>query len=126
MNPSRIISAAATLAAALLVSSSFAIAAPGATKDEPVAMVKKAVAFIETEGPAAIYSAISDPQGRFVDRDLYIVVYGLDGMVLAHGANAKRIGTNQIGDKDPDGKEFVKERVDLAAKQPSICRAINS
>lgn len=68
MNLSRIISAAATLAAALLVSSSFAIAAPGATKDEAVAMVKKAVAFIETEGPAAGY------QGRFVDRDLYIVV----------------------------------------------------
>ena len=42
--------------------------APGATKDEAVAMVKKAVAFIETEGPAAGY------QGRFVDRDLYIVV----------------------------------------------------
>ena len=131
MNLSRIISAAATLAAALLASSSFAIAAPGATKDEAVAMVKKAVAFIETEGPAAAYSAISDPQGQFVDRDLYIVVYGLDGMVLAHGANAKRIGTNQIGDKDPDGKEFVKERVELAAKQPSLwqsykCRAISS
>jgi cytochrome c len=120
MNLSRIISTSATLAAALLVSSSFAIAAPGATNDEAVAMVKKAVAFIKTEGPAAGYSAISDPQGRFVDRDLYIVVYGLDGMVLAHGANAKRIGTNQIGDKDPDGKEFVKERVELAAKQPSF------
>ena len=61
------------------LSSSFALAAPGATKDEAVAMVKKAVAFIETEGPAAGYSAISDPQGRFVDRDLYIVVYGLTG-----------------------------------------------
>lgn len=35
-------------------------------------------------------------------------MYGLDGMVLAHGANKDRIGTNQIDDKDADGKEFVK------------------
>ena len=48
------------------------------------------------------------------------MVYGLDGMVLAHGANAKRIGTNQIDDKDPDGKAFVKERVELAKAQSSF------
>jgi signal transduction histidine kinase len=96
------------------------LAATGATKDEAVAMVKKAVVFIQTEGPANAYPEISDPRGRFVDRDLYIVVYGLDGMVLAHGADAKRIGTNQIGDKDPDGKAFVKERVELAATKPSF------
>jgi signal transduction histidine kinase len=40
--------------------------------------------------------------------------------VLAHGANAKRIGTNQIDDKDPDGKAFVKERVELAATHQSF------
>jgi len=66
------------------------------------------------------YPAISNPTGEFVDRDLYIVVYGLDGLVLAHGANAKRIGTNQIDDKDPDGKACVKERVELAATHPSF------
>jgi signal transduction histidine kinase len=97
-----------------------ALAATGATKDQAVAMVKKAVVFIQTEGPANAYPEISDPRGRFVDRDLYIVVYGLDGMVLAHGADAKRIGTNQIDDKDPDGKAFVKERVELAATKPSF------
>ena len=83
-------------------------------------MVKKAVAFIQTEGPANAYPAITNPSGRFVDRDLYIVVYGLDGMVLAHGANADRVGTNQIADTDPDGKAFVKERVELAATHQSF------
>ena len=58
--------------------------------------------------------------GKFVDRDLYIVVYGLDGVVLAHGANASRVGTNQIDDKDPDGKAFVKERVELAKQEPEL------
>ena len=74
-------------------------------------MVKRAVAAIAAKGPAKAYAEITNPSGPFVDRDLYIVVYGLDGMVLAHGADAKRVGTNQIADKDPDGKAFVKERV---------------
>jgi cytochrome c len=97
-----------------------AIAATGATKDEAVAMVKKAVAAIKSEGPDKAYAEISDPKGPFVDRDLYIVVYGLDGMVLAHGADKKRIGTNQINDKDADGKEFVKERIELARTHDSF------
>lgn len=97
-----------------------AMAASGATKDEAVAMVKKAIAYIKAEGPDKAYKEISDPSGQFVDRDLYIVVYQLDGLVLAHGANAKRIGTNQLADKDPDGKEFVKERMELAATHESF------
>jgi signal transduction histidine kinase len=110
----------AALVAALSILGWSSLAATGATKDEAVAMVEKAVAAIKAEGPDKAYAEISDPAGKFVDRDLYIVVYGLDGMVLAHGANAKRIGTNQIADKDPDGKEFVKERVELAATHPSF------
>ena len=68
----------------------------------------------------AIAKAWKKDRLPFVDRDLYIVVYGLDGMALAHGANAKRIGTNQIADKDPDGKAFVKER---AWSSPRCIRA---
>ena len=112
--------AVAVLIAALAVFGGPASAATGATKDEAVAMVKQAVAEIKTAGPGKAYPEISNPSDPFVDRDLYIVVYGLDGMVLAHGANAKRIGTNQIADKDPDGKAFVKERVELAATHPSF------
>jgi signal transduction histidine kinase len=112
--------AAALLVAALSAWAGFAGAATGATKDEAVAMVKKAVAYIKAEGPDKAYPEISNPSGQFVDRDLYIVVYGLDGVVFAHGADAKRIGTNQLGDKDLDGKEFVNERVELAATHQSF------
>ena len=109
-------------AAAFITAISIGCAALAATasKDEAVAMVKKAVSAIKAEGPGKAYPEISNPSGKFVEGDLYIVVYGLDGMVLAHGADAKRIGTNQLGDKDPDGKAFVKERVQLAATHPSF------
>jgi cytochrome c len=110
------IAAASVLAA--IAGTSFA--AEPATKDEAMAMVKKAVAFIKEQGPDKAYAEISNKSGRFTDRDLYIVVYGLDGKVFAHGANEKLIGTDQSGAKDPDGKEFVKERVQMAKAQPSF------
>jgi cytochrome c len=111
--------AAIVLVAAMLCSAG-AIAATGASKDEAVAMVKKAVAAIKSEGPDKAYAEFDDHSGPFLDRDLYIVVYGLDGNVLAHGADAKRIGTNQMNDKDVDGKEFIKERVALATTNASF------
>jgi cytochrome c len=59
------------LAALLVVVPGAALAAQGATKDEAVAMVKKAVAAIKTEGADKAYAEISDPRGPFVDGDLY-------------------------------------------------------
>jgi cytochrome c len=110
----------AALIVALALVCGGALATQGASKDEAVAMVKKAVAYIKSEGAKTAYPAIDDQSGQFVDRDLYIVVYGMDGTVLAHGANKARVGTNQLGDKDPDGKPFVKERVTLAETHPSF------
>ncbi len=114
------IAAAALLAVSVALFGSAGFAAEKVTKDQAVAMVQKAVAAIKADGAVKAYVEIDDPAGKFVDRELYIAVYGLDGTVLAHGANKARIGTNQIGDKDPDGKEFVKERVELAKTEPSF------
>ena len=66
--------------------------ASNATKEEAVTMVKKGVAFIKTNGVDKGYSEITAKNPSFVDRDLYLVVYGLDGKCLAHGANPKQIG----------------------------------
>lgn len=94
-----------------------ALAAERATKDEAQAMVKKAVAFIKAQGPEKAYAEISSKSGQFTDRDLYIVVYGLDGKVLAHGGNEKLVGQNLIDQTDVvGGKTFIKERVELAKK----------
>lgn len=110
----------ATAIALFCASSVPAWSASTATKDEAIAMVKKAVAYIKQQGPDKAYPEIDNKTGQFVDRDLYIVVYGLDGEVLAHGANEKLIGKNLIDAQDVDGKYFVKERVELAQKEPSF------
>jgi signal transduction histidine kinase len=89
------------------------------TKEEAVAMVKKAIEFMKTNGNEKAFAEFSNPKGQFVDRDLYVVVYDMNGKCLAHGANQKMIGRDLIDNKDVDGKEFMKERVELMQKQPS-------
>lgn len=111
---------AALAVAALAAQAPVLAKADFASKDEAVAMVKKGVAFVKANGKDKGYAEISNKGGAFVDRDLYLVVYGLDGTVLAHGANTKQIGHNLIDLKDIDGKLFVKERVELAQKQPNF------
>lgn len=106
--------AAAAFAAGLCLP---AMSAEFATKDEAVAMVKKAVDLIKKDGPEKAYTAFDDKGGGFTDRDLYVVVYGFDGHVLAHGANAKLIGKDMSDAQDVDGKFYVKERLTLAAQQ---------
>ena len=106
--------------AALLAGVNVAIAADHGTKDEAMAMVKKAVGFIKDQGADKAYAEISNKSGQFVDRDLYVVVYGLDGKVLAHGANSKLIGKDMLDAQDVDGKPYVKERVDMAKAQPTF------
>ena len=105
--------------AATLAVGTAAIAADGAGKDEAVAMVKKAVSFIKEQGEKA-YPELTNKAGKFVDRDLYVVVYRLDGTVLAHGSNEKFVGKDLSDAQDVDGKLYVKERVELAGKQASF------
>jgi cytochrome c len=104
---------AAALAAALIAPLA-AHAGDNATKEEAVAMVKKGIAFIRSAGKDQGYAEITNKGGKFTDRDLYLVVYGHDGVVRAHGANEKMVGKNLIELKDVDGKPFVKERVELS------------
>ena len=65
-------------------------------------------------------AAISDPANTsFHDRDLYVYVYDLNGVALAHGNNPKMVGKPLIGLKDNEGKPMIKEMVDLAKTKGS-------
>ena len=92
---------AASLIAALAMSGGSPQAATGATKDEAVAMVKKAVAFIKTEGPANAYTCdlvrgVADHQPR-IDEVLaeYSEGWALDRMP-AVDRNVLRLGVYEL------------------------------
>ena len=105
----------AALSMSLLTASSTALAADKGSADEAVAMVKRAVALIKSDGKEKAFAAISDPSNAsFHDRDLYIYVYDLNGVALAHGNNPKMVGKPLIGLKDNEGKAMIKEMLDTA------------
>lgn len=102
------------VAAAAALSVSFAVAADNfATPKEAEAMVAKGVKAIGAD-KAATLKEITGKDKKWVDRDLYPVVYDMSGKCLAHGQNEKQVGKDLIDLADADGKEFIKERVELA------------
>ena len=107
------------LSLAAIAFSTSAFAGASATKDEAIAMVKKGVAYIKANGAEKAYAEITSKDSKFVNGDLYLVVYGLDGKCLAHGSNPKQVGRDLIDLTDIDGKYFVKERIALVKGKPA-------
>jgi signal transduction histidine kinase len=100
-------------AAAMFVSSTLLAADNFATPKEAEALVAKAVKAVGADSAAA-FKEITGKEKKWVDRDLYAVVYDMSGKCLAHGQNEKQVGKDLIDLADADGKEFIKERVELA------------
>ena len=101
----------ATVISSVLAGAS--LAADQGTAAEAEAMVKKAVAHLKTTAPDKAYDEFTNGKA-FKDRDLYTVVYDLNGKNLAQGANPRLVGKDLIGLKDPDGKPLIQLFVDLA------------
>ena len=90
-----------------------------ATTKEAELLVKKAIDYYHKNGRDKALAAFSDPKGPFVYQDLYIAAYDLTGKCVAHGQKQDRIGKNLLADKDPDGKAFVAERIQVAKEKGS-------
>ena len=88
-----------------------------ATRADAEKMVKKGVEFLKKHGMDKASAEMTAPSKTFVDRDLYLVIYDMNGVPMAHGQNPKQVGKQLIDLKDPDGKPFVRERVELAKSQ---------
>ncbi|MES2259577.1 MAG: cache domain-containing protein [Pseudomonadota bacterium] len=92
-----------------------ASAADKATADEAVAMTKKAVAYLKENGREKAFADFSNPANTaFHDRDLYVYVYDLHGVSLAHGVNPKMVGRNLLEMRDGEGKYIVKSFIETA------------
>jgi len=108
------------VAIAFLAGTTLAFASGPATKDAAVAMVKKAVAAIKTEGTEKAYAEINTSNGKFVDGEIYAVVQAFDGTTLAHATNPKLIGRNMMDAQDVDGKYFAKDMAERGQKEATF------
>jgi signal transduction histidine kinase len=99
----------------ILMFSANAGAAEFGTKDEAVALVAKAIAHAGQVGMDKAVTEFSDPKGKWVDRDLYLIVVDKTGNRIAHGQNVKMIGKSYAESIDVNGKAYGKEVMDAAA-----------
>jgi hypothetical protein len=101
------------LAMALLAVLMPAAAADYGTADQAKNLVAEAARFYHIYGRDKLVAEVNDPHGRFVDRDLYVVVYALDGTRLAHPYNKDFIGTSVAEAVDFDGKHYGIEELEV-------------
>ena len=87
-------------------------------KENAVALVKKAVAYYKANGMDKALEEFIKPGGQFVEGDLYIFVYDLNGTMLAH-PNRALIGQNLIDRPDAKGKMFRKDIIGIAKTKGS-------
>lgn len=83
------------------------------TADEATEMVTRAIEAMHEKGRDATFAEINNKLGPFCDRDLYVVVYDMNGKNLAHGANPALIGKDLINAKDGAGNLFIQERLSI-------------
>jgi cytochrome c len=100
--------------------SAIAHAQERASADEAVTFVKKAVAHLKKQGKEKAFADFADTQNKqFHDRDLYIFVYDLKGVCVAHGNNPKMVGKDLSQMKDANGKTIIKDFIDLVNNKGS-------
>jgi methyl-accepting chemotaxis protein len=102
------------LAVAFMLSTT--VVAFSATPEDAKALAEKAMAFYKAHGKEKAIAEFNNPAGQFVKGDLYVVVQGFDGVLLANGGNPKLVGQNHLELKDPTGTFFVKQMVEAAKK----------
>jgi len=84
------------------------------TSVEAKAMLQKAVAYVKDVGREKAIAEFNNPKGKFIYKDLYILIHRTDGVLLALPYMPQGIGQNLISLKDADGKPHVKNLVDMA------------
>jgi methyl-accepting chemotaxis protein len=62
------------------------------SSDEARALVDRAVALIHQQGLATALPALHDPDGPFIDRDLYLFAIGRDGIYRVSGSDPELVG----------------------------------
>jgi cytochrome c len=89
------------------------------SKDEVVAVVKKAVAYYKANGKDKALAEFNSKDGQFAKGEDYVDVHDINGVCVAHPISPAKVGLNRLDQSDSAGKFYVKELVDAAKQKPS-------
>lgn len=95
------------------------VMAANPTEDECIAKCSAAVQLIKDKGLDAGIASINKKDGNFVSDTTFVILFDLDGTVLAHPLKPDTIGKNRLNDKDSKGKAYYKEYVEVAKTKGS-------
>ncbi|MDK2916061.1 MAG: hypothetical protein PWR25_618 [Euryarchaeota archaeon] len=74
-----------------------------------VAFVESAVAYVRENGKEKALAEFSDPNGSFIQGELYIYAYDFNGTTLAHPINPEKIGVNRINETEGNVGAFLRQ-----------------
>jgi len=83
-------------------------------REQAVALVQRALAHIREVGMERAMQDFNRPNGEFNDGRYYIWAADFDGVILANGSNPAGVGQRQYDLRAADGKEFIKEIIEVA------------
>lgn len=113
--PERVVTTLALVLIALAPTADVA-AQERATAKEAQELVARAIALYDEAGREAAFAAFQDEDGGFLDRDLYIFVFGPERTAVAHGGDPELVGTPAAELKDVDGVPFGNLFLDKATE----------
>lgn len=88
---------------------------PDADRDQAQELVRRGYTYIKQQGKTVAARAFSDKQSdEFRYGDIYLVVYDMKGVCVAHGANPALIGSDMFNVQGQDGNFYVKETIQKA------------
>jgi len=96
-----------------------AASAKAPSKDEVVAIVKKAVQFYKANGREKSLVEFNNKDGQFAKGEDYVDVHDINGVCVAHPISPAKVGLNRIDQSDSAGKFYIRELVGAAKKSPS-------
>lgn len=86
------------------------------TPEEAHALAKRAIEYLKAHGKEQFLAEINKrEQGQFIERDLYIFVCDTTSYkFIAHGVNPRVMNYDSRQSKDPNGRAYMTELIDLA------------
>ncbi|MDD5168703.1 MAG: cache domain-containing protein [Syntrophales bacterium] len=88
--------------------------AQAATLEDAKELGIKAAAFVKASGKDAGIKELNNPKGRFVKGEMYVTLHDFKGIFLANPKLSAVVGHNHWDLKDPHGKYFVREMIEIA------------
>jgi cytochrome c len=85
-----------------------------ATLEEAKALGEKAAAYVKANGKEKGAAEIGNLKGQFVKGEMYVTLQDYAGHPLANPMSPGLVGQNHLELKDPNGKYFIKECIDIS------------